>query len=148
MFDISDLVYHTAHDYPGGVLALAGRMCVSPNVLNKKVSPKETHHKLTLDEAVKMVELTGDDRIADGFAELVGGVIVKTANFSGISDTALLETYTNLMAQLGIFSGDFNKTLTDGKITPDELKMLQADLYHMQAAGAELMARIATLVEE
>ncbi|MFA5170407.1 MAG: phage regulatory CII family protein [Sulfuriferula sp.] len=148
MFDLPDLVYRVVHEQPGGVPALAARMGVSPNVLNKKVSPTQEFHKLTLGEAAQIVELTGDDRIPQAFADMVGCVLVPTADFDGVTDMALLETYTQMISCLGVFGQDFHAALRDGHITRAEVQQIHDDLYKLQSAGAELFVRLGALIDD
>lgn len=62
--NILDAAYHTVHDFLGGASALASRMGIkSPAVLNSKVNPNTHTHHITLLEAVKLMEITGDYRI-------------------------------------------------------------------------------------
>lgn len=43
--DVRDAAYHTAHQFPGGVPAMAQRLGVNENTLAHKVSlRKDTHH--------------------------------------------------------------------------------------------------------
>jgi hypothetical protein len=148
MFDLPDLVYRVAHDQPGGVPALAVRMGMSANVLNKKVAPTQEFHKLTLSEAAQIVELTGDDRIPQAFADMVGCVLVKAANYEGVSDMSLLETYTKLMSCMGSLGHDFHEALRDGKITRDEVQAIHDSVYQLQSSAAELHMRIGSLVDD
>ncbi len=148
VFNIPDLVYDTAHDFPGGVPALAQRMGMSAKILNNKVKQTVDTHHTTVNDAVKMIDITGDDRIAHGFAALVGGIIVKLADFDNVSDMALLETYTKLMAEFGDFGKDFHATLTDGKITRAEFNKLKEDLYRLHSAAHTLLGRVESLIDE
>lgn len=145
--NIEDAAYHTAHDYPGGVPALAARLGVSSNVLNHKVNPNQVFHKLTLSEAEKLVGLTQDRRIPEVFASIVGCVMVCAGSYEGMSDIALLDAYANMMSDLGDFSREFNLALQDGRITQDEIDAMEKKLYHFQSAGAELLNRVRQMVE-
>jgi len=148
MFDLPDLVYRVAHEQPGGIPALAVRMGVSANVLNKKVAPTQEFHKLTLGEAAQIVELTGDDRIPQAFADMVGCVLVKAANYEGVSDMSLLETYTKLTSCMGGLGQTFHETLRDGKITRAEVQSIHDCVYQLQAAAAELHVRVGSLIDD
>lgn len=67
--NILDAAYNTVHDYKGGASALAPRMGIkSPAVLNSKVNPNTHTHHITLLEAVKLMEITGDYRILQEYA--------------------------------------------------------------------------------
>ncbi|MDP3651063.1 MAG: hypothetical protein Q8R67_05200 [Rhodoferax sp.] len=75
--DVLDAAYHTAHNYPGGVPALAVRMGVSQNTLMHKVSVNINTHHLTLREAVTMQEVTGNAAILQAMASALGYDLVK-----------------------------------------------------------------------
>jgi hypothetical protein len=146
--NVLDAAYNTVHDYRGGAEALAPRIGVSSGqMLRNKVNPNQEGHHLTLREAVKVVELTEDPRIPAAFASLVGCVLVPVAQFNGISDMHLLETYTQMMKELGDFSQEFHKALQDGRITAKEISALKQQMSEFQAAGAELIKRAEQLVE-
>jgi hypothetical protein len=70
--DVSDAAYRTAHNYPGGIPALAVRMGVLASTLNSKVSVNNTTHHLTLREAVTMQEVTGDTAVLQAMASELG----------------------------------------------------------------------------
>lgn len=145
--NVLDAAYNAVHDYPGGAEALAPRIGVSSGqMLRNKVNPNQEGHHLNLHEAVKVVELTGDSRIPAAFASLVGCVILPVAQFNGISDMHLLETYTKMIAELGDFSNSFHQALSDGRITPKEIAQLEQQMSEFQAAGAELINRARQLV--
>lgn len=145
--NIQDVAYNVIHDYPGGVPALAVRLGMSANVLQNKANPSQETHKLTLLEAAKISELTQDTRMADAMASLVGCVLIPMGRFEGISDMALLEVYTGMMAKIGTFSQDLSQSLADGKITKKEIDQLEADMYLVQQAGSELLNRAKQLVQ-
>lgn len=75
--DVLDAAYHTAHEYKGGVAAVAQRMKMSPGTLMKKVGVNTTTHHLNLREAVVMQEVTGDVSILRAMAEALGYDVVK-----------------------------------------------------------------------
>jgi hypothetical protein len=149
VFYLPDVVYRIAHDYPGGIPALAARMGKSPNVLNKKVAPDVESHHATLVDVLTIVDIADrDKRFVNALCANEGGVFVSTQHLDGVSDMALLETYTQLMAKFGEFSKSFNQALSDQRITQAEIKGIQQDMYAMNAAGAALITRLETLVDE
>jgi hypothetical protein len=146
--NVLDAAYNTVHDYPGGTDALALRVGISSGqMLRNKVNENQTLNHLTLHEAAKIVGITQDKRIPEAMAAQVGCVLVKTADFDGISDMALLESYTKLLAELGDFSKDFHAMLADGRITPKEITTLEKQMRDVQSAGAELLNRARQLAE-
>jgi hypothetical protein len=76
--DVLDAAYHTAHAYPGGVMALALRMHVNGDTLMKKVSVNADTHHLTLKEAVTMQEVTGNVAVLQAMAHALGYVCVRS----------------------------------------------------------------------
>lgn len=146
---VTDAAYRTVHDYPGGAGSLAPRLGVSSaRVLDNKVNPNQAHHKLTLDEAVDAMVLSGDVRILHAIASRVAHVAIPVCHFDGVSDEALLDVYTTLIAELGNFSATFHDALADGRITRDELGRLRADLRAFERAGEELLNRAEQLVDD
>lgn len=55
-----DAAYKAAHDYPGGTDALAVRLGMTGAILRGKVNPNDSHHKLTLKEAIALDAIAGN----------------------------------------------------------------------------------------
>lgn len=144
--NVHDAAYHTAHDYPGGIPALAPRLGISKNVLKNKVDPKQEWHKLTLDEAVRLQAFTGDVRVLQAMAEQLGFVCIPVPQFEGISDIELLDAYTAMVADEGQFAVDFRSALKDGEISRREFETMRDDIHRQQQHEMELLARIESLV--
>lgn len=146
--DVMDAAYDTVHDYPGGSESLAPRVGIGARVLRNKVDPKcETHH-LTLNEARRIMARTNDHRMLAALNEEFGYLPpIPCVPFAGVSDKALLETFTNLMARLGEFSQEFHSAIADGRVTQIEINEMTKDLRAFQAAGEELLARTRAIME-
>lgn len=67
--DMFDTIHEVAHEYPGGVEALAARMGKNAGTMRKKLLPNETSHELTVKELRQIVAFSNTDRIAQSFAE-------------------------------------------------------------------------------
>jgi hypothetical protein len=149
VFHLPDLLYSIAHDYIGGIPALAARMGKSPNVLNKKVDPRMDSHHTTLDELLTILDFADEEkRFTQALCANQGGVFVSTEHLDGVSDMALLETYTELIAKQGEFSKHFNEALRDQKVTKAEVAQIKQDWHAQIAAAAVLIARFESLVDE
>jgi hypothetical protein len=149
VFNLNDLLYRIAHKYPGGIPALAARMGVSPNVLNKKVDPDLDTHHTTHDNLLTILDFADSEKqYVQALCANNGGVFVPTDHLDGISDMALLETYTELMAKQGEFSKDFNTALRDGKVTKAEVMVIKQRLHEITAAASVLVSRFESLVDE
>lgn len=137
------------HDYPGGAASLAPRIGVSsPAVLDNKVNPRQKHHKLSVDEFVRCMARTGNLKPLDAMESQFGRVATLMPCYEGISDTALLETYTGMMKEIGEFSVVFHNVLEDGRITRAEIKLMRKELRDFQQAGEELVNRAEQLVDD
>ncbi|WP_299076428.1 phage regulatory CII family protein [uncultured Paraglaciecola sp.] len=146
---VTDAAYHTVHDYNGGAVSLAPRVGIaSPRVLDNKVNPNSDTHKLTLKEACKIIRLTNDLRILKAMAEEASHLLVPLVPFDGVSDTALLETFTRLMKEFGEFSAVFHDSLADGVITREEIDRLRGELRDVNSAAEEMINRAETLVDD
>lgn len=146
--NLTDAAYAVAHDYPGGTESLAPRLGMSGAILRGKVNPKDSAHKLTLAEAVRMQAMTGDHRILHAMADELGYVCVQSQIFVNVSDMDLLDSFMMVMKELGDFAAEFRNDWADGEIKPDELERLRSEFYELQQAGLELMQRIESLAEQ
>lgn len=126
--NINDAAYNTAHDYPGGCDSLAPRMGINSGaVLRNKVNPNMDTHHLRLDEAVKMMEFTGDTRIAQAIAFQLGGVFVKLPDCD-VEDERCIETLTDLfmcaMSAQGQTCAELQVRKADGELCSEDRKVL------------------------
>ncbi len=145
--NIHDAAHATVHDYPGGAASLAPRLGMVQAVLNSKVNPNTHTHHLTLAEAMRIMAMTGDHRILRAQCEELGYLPPIPRVTAEISDLALLETYTRLMAELGEFSQGFHEALTDGRITKREIDELEREMLDFFRAGEELLSRARQISE-
>jgi hypothetical protein len=129
--DVLDAAYHLAHDYPGGVPALAQRMGKSPNVLNSKVSLGDTPHHLTLREAVVMQEITRDARILHAMAGALGYTCVSL-RVDGEHTT--LEQVMRMAKEFGDMLGSVNSAVADGVVTLNEMHDCERQACELTAA--------------
>lgn len=139
--NIHDAAHATVHDYPGGASSLAPRLGMVVAVLNSKVNPNTTTHHLSLSEAIRIMAVTGDHRMLRAACDELGYMPPIPRVACGVSDLALLETYTRLMAELGEFSQEFHAALSDGKVTLAEVERLESEMLDFFGAGEELLNR-------
>lgn len=65
---VADAIYHTVHNYPGGVVALAARMGVSANTLTHKANPNNDTHHMRPDELVAIQFFSGNYAVLHAMA--------------------------------------------------------------------------------
>lgn len=147
--DISDAAYHTVHDYPGGAVALGARLHVNGTVLNSKVLPTCPTHHLALDEAVRVMELTGDHRILVALCRRLGYLDpIPAVAYDGIADEALLEMVARMHGETSDVSRSLVDALADGKVTRDELGRFEIEAQEAMTAIAALLDRVRGMVVE
>ena len=121
--DVIDAAHKTVHNTQhGGSTAIAARMGMSSNVLNSKVNPNCDTHHLRLDEALTIMEFTGDHSIIQAMASRLGGVYCEV-NGEATKDE-LIMTALSASACQGDVMTEMHKALEDGRISCNELESL------------------------
>lgn len=139
--------YDLVHGYPGGAVALAPRVGMRPGTLSNKVNPDIDTHHLTVDEAVAIQAATGDCRILEAEAHVLGRVAVALGDFSQTSDVELLELYAHLHAALGDLAREISAALKDRHITRKEFAAIDIEMRETVQALFELRARLDGLAD-
>jgi hypothetical protein len=141
--NVQDAAFHTAHDFPGGVAALAQRMGdVSPNVLNKKVDPRLESHHLRLDESVKIQSITGDFRILQAMAFTLNHMVIPLPDMHESGDASLLDDFMEILNAMADFTKEFQKAWADGEVTSKEVELMHARGVEVQARFSVIVARM------
>ncbi|MDO5769303.1 MAG: phage regulatory CII family protein [Psychrobacter sp.] len=139
--DVIAAAHKTVHNPEhGGSPALAARMDMSSTVLNSKVNPKCDTHHLRLDEALTIMEYTGDDSIIQAMAHRLGGVYCKVD--AGVSESDLLMTVLSTGACQGAIVAEMHGALSDGRIDCSEYKALSAKIQQAQATLQSLQLQL------
>jgi hypothetical protein len=145
--DILDAFYHTCHDYPGGIEALAPRVGVQAGVLRNKACTTNTANKPTFAEALSVCEFTGDHRMVHAFADALGYVCVKVDQGVTAGDLAVLELVTKGLSAHGEVGAAVYSALADGRIERREMDAIEKAVYDTVRSMQELKARIASMAE-
>jgi hypothetical protein len=146
--NILDVIYKTAHDYPGGIPALAVRMGKSPNVLQNKVNPNcETHHT-TAEEAAAIADLASSDEIAKAFAARRNLFCVRMVDRSGASDMEILDLILSMQKEMGDWAMAIQKGLADGVIDWADLEKIEKEFNEFCSAVLDLMSRLKSIVQD
>ena len=142
--NVLDAAYATVHDYKGGAAALAPRISkkLTEAVLNSKVNPNTTTHHLRLDEAVKIMVLTGDHQILDAICAELGKVAIDTPNEDEVSDSSVFKHLLESGQHQGNFYSELHKALEDGVITDSEYASVQAEAYKYQKSVSSIVKKI------
>lgn len=147
--DILDAAYRVAHDFPErGAVGLAARLDKNPGTFLNELSPGCETAKLGLGTAVAMSLATGDARILHAFADALGFVAIRRPDLSAdASDQALLDLFLSRDIQVGQFSQAVQLALADGRVSPDEMRLIRDEAYQAVQTIFDIRTRLAGLVD-
>jgi len=146
--NILDAFHSTVHSAPGGCEALAVRLGMSPVILRNKANPNSTTNKPMLDDADRIMGLTGDYSVLHALAANHGFVLVSVEDSAKASDMAVLEMMSKCWATNGEFGAEVNKALADGRIERREIPVIREALLRNIGAMHQLVARLEAMAEK
>lgn len=124
-------IHQTAHDAPGGLEALARKIGLGAQVLRNKVCPTTDTHKLSLREAVAMMDATDDDRILAVLAGMRGYMLERQA----LPDAqSIVAAVLSADAEHGDVSREIQAALADGKLTEQEKAAISQQIHEAHQA--------------
>ena len=140
--DVIDAAHKTVHNPKhGGSAAIALRMGMSSStVLNNKVSPTCSTHHLRLDEALTVMEFTGDHSIIQAMAHRLGGVFTRVDDEA--TQASIIMTALSTSACQGDIMSEMQKALEDGRIDCNERDALQTKIQDAMVALRTLSVQI------
>jgi len=141
--DVLDAAYHTAHEHPGGVPAVAQRMGISANTLQHKVSLTNDTHHLSLRDAVAMQEVTRDARILHAMAGALGYACVS---LHADCQFTTLEQVMHMAKEFGEVLGVVNDAVADGTVTPNEMRDCENKAAELIAALNGTLAAVRSMM--
>ncbi|MGA0571696.1 phage regulatory CII family protein [Variovorax sp. VNK109] len=140
---LEDAAYHTGHDFPGGVPALAQRMAMSPNTLQHKLDPRNTTHKLSLREAQEMQAITQDFRVLHAMAASNGFIALSLGHTA--SGTTISEVLA-MVKEFGDVLTAVNAALEDGKVSLNEMRECERQSAELFAAVNSMLRTVRSLM--
>jgi hypothetical protein len=145
--NIQDAFYGTVHGVQGGCEALAVRLGMSPAILRNKANPHALANKPMLDDADRIMGITGDFRILHALAQNHGHLCIQVDESVTASDMAVLELVTQVWSANGEVGAGVNATLADGRVELAEVENVRQAVYRAQKALLELVARLEGMAE-
>lgn len=131
---IAHLAYRIAHEFKGGVVGLASLMGRGDKVLASKLNPNTPTHHLNIDELEMMGDFTDTNlQIAQYFADKCNAIVFKLPNVSDQSDMCLLDSYMQIMKEMGDLAAEFQKAYADGSIDRKEFTRIANEVTGVQA---------------
>nr|WP_314540079.1 phage regulatory CII family protein [uncultured Massilia sp.] len=142
-----DAFHKTVHGTPGGVEALAVRMGYTAGLLRNKANPNSTTNVLTMDDASRVMEITGDYAVLHALAEQHGFVLTKLED-QPASDMGVLENVTSIWQRLGDVANEVHKTLEDGRVEQHEVAKVRASVFKAFRPMMQLIERLDGMAEK
>ncbi len=142
-----DAFHQTVHAAPGGCESLAPRMGMSATILRNKANPNSTTNKPTLDDADRLMALTGDFAVLHALAQNHGFVCTRVDE-QPAGDMAVLEATTDIWAKLGDLGSEVHRALADGRIEQHEVKSVEAATFATFRSMMQLLARVNGMAEK
>lgn len=118
MSTLTDAVYRTAHAYPGGTVALAPRLGKASAALRQELLGS-SNHKLGLETAAQIAELTGDYQALHVWCAMTGHVAVAVDGADRGGD--VLGMLLDKQSASGDLASAISDALADGVVTANEL---------------------------
>jgi len=142
-----DAFHRTVHNTPGGCEALAVRMGYTAGLLRNKANPNSSTNVLTMDDASRVMEITGDYEVLHALAREHGFTCTKVDE-QPAGDMAVLETTTDIWAKLGDLGTAVHAALVDGRIEQHEVKSIEAATFAAFRPMMQLLARVNGMAEK
>jgi hypothetical protein len=142
-----DAFHLTVNAYPGGAAALATRLDMSAAVLRNKACPTNTTNVITLDDADRVMALSGDHSVLHALAQAHGFVCVGVEK-QGPSDVAVLEAVTEIWSKMGALGTKVHEALADGRLEPRELATIEKAIFDATKPMMQLLARLDGMTEK
>lgn len=135
---IAHVAYRLAHNFNGGVVALASMMGKGEKVLASQLNPNTDTHHLSIESLEMMADFTnGNFDVAEYFATKANAVVVQLPNIPDLGDMGLLDGYMNIMRKFGELSARFQSAYADGDIDQREFESIA---HEVSAVQGELLA--------
>jgi hypothetical protein len=146
--NVLDAFHQTVHGAPGGCETVAPRLGMSAAILRNKANPNSATNKPMLDDADRLMGITGDHRILHALAQNHGYVCFRMGEDATASDMAVLELVTQVWTTNGEVGAEVNRTLADGRVDRAEVERVRTAVYRAQQALLEVVARLDGMSEK
>lgn len=131
----------------GGIAASAKAIGRSPGVLYNKFSEANPNYEITAREALALADHLGSTLYAEAICEHFGGVFLPLPDCVPADDD-VLQSYLDIISQMGALSKEFTEAREDGVIDPEEFKSLRIRASRTVMAIMHLVSDLEQLVRE
>lgn len=143
---VDDAIYHTVHNYPGGVAAMAARLGLPVGTLTHKVNPNNTTHYPRPSELEAFMLFSGNASILHALAGGLGYTVIKASpdQAGGNAVEALMRLAVAYSDFVRAVADPLARMEADATIWPTGHELRRAD-YMAAGLHAEVDHMLATL---
>lgn len=138
LLSIEYAAYHAAHDFPGGVGAIAGAHALSAATLQNKLNPNLDSHVLNVRDLRVVATSTQDLRILRSVCSWFNAGFFLFPNVE-IGGEQLFAQGAALARETGELMQTIQESLADGLVTEDEVSRLENALQELVTAAKTLV---------
>lgn len=131
----------------GGIAAAAKAIGRSPGVMYNKFSEANPNYDITAREALALADHLGTTLYAEAVCEHFGGVFLPLPQGAPAEDD-VLQSYLDIIRQMGELSKEFTEARADGIIEPGEFQALQLRGHRTVQAIMHLLCELEMTVRE
>lgn len=135
--------YHLCRRYPGGITAVAHLMQMSPDVLQKKLSPNCDTHHLMVEEAEAITVLTGDPAGAIELARVAHMACIPMPGEH--RDGSVMKGMSDVGKEFSDLLNAFNESVRDNSVSPNECDAFQREAVELFIACMNALTRMREL---
>lgn len=139
--NVLDAAHHVVNDYPGGAQSLAPRMGKAASSLSHETTGSGTA-KLGLLDAVKITQLTGDNRILHAYAQACNALVIPLAAPNSDTPDHVFERMAQVAKEFSDVITAVSHAAADGRVTGNELATVEREWGELVQVGASLMGML------
>lgn len=136
--------FHTVEEHSRGAKALAAAMGVQYKTLLNKVNPNQTSHHLSLQEALRLMQVTRDTRVMDALAEALGGQFICSPDV-GQGDPKLMQDLAEMTMRFGELMREVANDIADTVISNNELARIEKEADQLRSALHRLLVDLRSM---
>lgn len=144
--DVFELTRQVAYSY--GVVKLAAKMGINAGTLYNKLNTDDscTHHKLSVQDLIHIIGITGDMTPLAAFAALFDHALYRLPQHNNTADDALLDLVNQTQINAGTAHLAMAEALADGCISPQEFGRIALGCHDWLSAIVTLKCRFKSMV--
>jgi len=145
---VLEAAYRTVHESAGGATGVAEGIGIGKQVLVNKVNPNNNSHHLGLEEAVKLMEYTGDIQILHALAQEFSGIFVPLPRSSSIADNTVITDISEMSVKFGRLVQEVVEDAKDNEITGTELNRIEGEAMRLRTTLETLLSHVRSMHEK